>query len=156
MGAREQFKSFDVAEYLDTPGARASYLKAMWEDSDGDPVTVATALGDVARAMGMSQIARDTGVAREALYKALSPQGNPELATIMRVLGAIGLELSVRPRKAGPKGGPGPSAPRVSRKQAASSRTRKSTGQRRGGGAQLAGGVGPRTAATALRARPSR
>lgn len=69
----------------------------------------------------MSQIARDTGVAREALYKALSPQGNPELATIMRVLGAIGLELSVRPRKpasAGPTPraalatrGPGKKAP---------------------------------------------
>lgn len=61
---------------------------------------VATALGDVGRAMGISQIARDTGVAREALYKALSPHGNPELSTIMRVLGAIGLELSVRPRRA--------------------------------------------------------
>ncbi len=101
MGVREQFKPFDAAEYLDTPSARASYLKAMWEDCGGDAVIVATALGDVARAMGMSQIARDTGVAREALYKALSPQGNPELATIMRVLGAIGLELSVRPRKGG-------------------------------------------------------
>ena len=111
MGAREQFKPFDVAEYLDTPAARGSYLRAMWEDSGGDPVMVATALGDVARAMGMSQIARDTGVAREALYKALSPQGNPELATIVRVLGAIGLELSVRPRKA--PGGARGHAPRV-------------------------------------------
>lgn len=99
MGAGEQFKPFDVTEYLDTPAARAEYLRAMWDDSNGDPVTVATALGDVARAIGMSQIARDTGVAREALYKALSPKGNPELATIMRVLGAVGLELSVRPRK---------------------------------------------------------
>jgi probable addiction module antidote protein len=72
----------------------------MWEDSQGDPVMVATALGDVARAIGMSQIARDTGVAREALYKALSAQGNPELRTIVHVLGALGLELSVRPRKA--------------------------------------------------------
>lgn len=50
MGAREQFKPFDVAEYLDTAAARAAYLKAMWEDSRGDPVMVATALGDVARA----------------------------------------------------------------------------------------------------------
>ena len=99
MGTREQFKAFDVAEYLDTATARAAYLRAMWEDSGGDPVMIATALGDVARAIGMSQIARETGVAREALYKALSPKGNPELATVVRVLQSMGLELSVRPRK---------------------------------------------------------
>ena len=97
MKAREEFKPFDVTEYLSTAEDRAAYLRAMWEDSAGDPVIVATALGDVARALGMSQIAREAGVAREALYKALSPRGNPELGTVVKVLRVLGLELSVQP-----------------------------------------------------------
>lgn len=85
MKAREEFKPFDVTEYLGTAEDRAAYLRAMWEDSSGDPAIVATALGDVARALGMSKLARDTGVARAALYKALSARGNPELGTITKV-----------------------------------------------------------------------
>jgi probable addiction module antidote protein len=98
MKAREEFKPFDVTEYLGTAEDRAAYLRAMWDDGAGDPTIVVTALGDVARALGMSQIARETGVAREALYKALSPRGNPELGTVVKVLRALGLELSVQPK----------------------------------------------------------
>jgi probable addiction module antidote protein len=68
-------------------------LKAALEE--GDPALVAAALGDIARAKGMTALARDTGLARESLYKALSPPGNPELATIMRVVEALGLKLHV-------------------------------------------------------------
>ena len=62
---------------------------------DGDPALVAAALGDVARASGMAEVARKSGMARESLYKALSPAGNPEFATVLKVLRALGLKLSV-------------------------------------------------------------
>ena len=100
MTRREGFKPFDVTEYLGAPQDRAAYLRAMWEDTEGDPAMIAVALGDVARAIGMSQIARETGIAREALYKSLSERGNPELATLVKVLRVLGLELSVRTRRA--------------------------------------------------------
>ena len=61
----------------------------------GDPALVAAALGDIARAKGMSQVAREAGLGRESLYKALSPSGNPEFATIMKVVSALGLRLHV-------------------------------------------------------------
>lgn len=60
---------------------------------DGEPTLVAVALGDIARAKGMSQIARETGLGRESLYKALSPDGNPEFSTILKVVRALGLRL---------------------------------------------------------------
>jgi probable addiction module antidote protein len=101
MANRSHFKEFDPAEYLGSAQDRADYLKAMWEESSGSHEEVATALGAVARSIGMTQIANNTGVTREALYKALSPAGNPELSTFMRVLGALGLELSVNPKKTG-------------------------------------------------------
>lgn len=101
MSGREQFKPFDVAEYLATPEDRAAYLQAMIEDSGGDSTVIATAIGDVARALGMSEIARGAGVAREALYKALSPDGNPELKTITKVLQTMGLVLAVTPGHGG-------------------------------------------------------
>jgi probable addiction module antidote protein len=82
---------WDVAEHLKTNEDMAAYLDACLEE--GDPALVAAALGDIARARGMSQIARDTGLGRESLYKALSPEGNPELATIMKVARALGLKL---------------------------------------------------------------
>lgn len=96
MKAREELAAFDVTKYLGTPEERAAYLQAMWEDSDGDPALVAAALGDVARGIGMSEMARATGLAREALYKALSSRGNPELGTVLKVLRALGLDLSVQ------------------------------------------------------------
>ena len=69
----------------------AAYLEAALED--GDPAVVAAALGDIARAKGMTKIAREAGLGRESLYRALSPNGNPELSTVLRVVRALGLEL---------------------------------------------------------------
>lgn len=91
-------KPWDVAEHLQDEEAMAAYIEAVLED--GDPALVAAAIGDIARARGMAQIARETGRSRESLYRALSDRGNPELATLMGVLKALGLQLSVRPRTA--------------------------------------------------------
>jgi len=82
---------WDVAEHLETEEDMALYLEAALEE--GDPALVAAALGDIARAKGMAQIARKSGLGRESLYKALSPEGNPEFATVLRVVRALGLRL---------------------------------------------------------------
>ena len=87
--------SYDTAEYLKTNEDMALYLKACFEDAGDDAAFIAKALGNIARARGMSQLARDTGLAREDLYKALSENGNPEFATIMKVIKALGLKLHV-------------------------------------------------------------
>tara|TARA_B100000614_G_C14203912_1_gene351010 strand:+ start:160 stop:477 length:318 start_codon:yes stop_codon:yes gene_type:complete len=87
--------SFDAADYLDTPEDIAFYLEAVLED--GDPALIAAALGDVARSKGMSAVSRQAGVTREALYKALSENGDPKLSTLIGVLKALGLQLAVRP-----------------------------------------------------------
>jgi probable addiction module antidote protein len=84
---------WDAAEYLKTDQHIVEYLEAAFED--GDPALVAAALGDVARAKGMSQIAQAAGLGRESLYKALSPEGNPEFATVLKVVRALGLKLKV-------------------------------------------------------------
>ncbi len=89
--ARIRTRKWDAARHLGTPGARAAYLNAAFED--GDPALVAAALGDVARAAGMTGVARKAGLGRESLYKALSQGGNPELATVLRVVDALGLRL---------------------------------------------------------------
>jgi probable addiction module antidote protein len=86
---------WDPAAHLDSDVAMAAYLEAALED--GDPGVVTAALGDIARARGMTQIARKTGLGRESLYKALSPTGNPELATVLRVVAAVGLKLHAGP-----------------------------------------------------------
>ncbi|MCZ7560612.1 MAG: putative addiction module antidote protein [Burkholderiaceae bacterium] len=86
---------WDPAEHLDTEEDMAAYLEAALED--GDPALVAAALGDIARAKGMTQVAREAGLGRESLYKALSPAGNPEFATIMKVVSALGLKLHATP-----------------------------------------------------------
>ncbi|MCL4491523.1 MAG: putative addiction module antidote protein [Nitrospirae bacterium] len=86
---------WDSAEYLKTEEDMALYLEAMIEESDGDPASIAVALGNIARAKGMSEIARKTGLGRESLYKALSPEGNPEFATVLKVIRALGLKLHV-------------------------------------------------------------
>jgi probable addiction module antidote protein len=91
-------KPFDPAEYLDTPKAIAAYLTEALET--GDPAFIADALGVIARARGMSEVAREAGVSRESLYRSLSPDGNPEFATVLRVAQALGLRLSVTPNKA--------------------------------------------------------
>jgi probable addiction module antidote protein len=85
---------WDPAEYLTTPGRIAAYLEAAFDD--GDPSLIATALGDIARARGMTQLAAEAGVTREALYKALSPAVNPRLSTLLGVMKALGIKLKPR------------------------------------------------------------
>lgn len=92
-----KLENYDVADHLRTPEEMAAYLEACIAESDGDASFVAKALGDIARAKGMSDIARETGLGRESLYKALSAEGNPQLDTILRVAKALGLEISVKP-----------------------------------------------------------
>ncbi len=84
---------YDVSEHLRTPEEMAAYLEASLEVSDGDAAFVAKALGDIARAKGMSQIARDTGLSRESLYKALSGERTPGFDTVLKVVKALGLKL---------------------------------------------------------------
>ena len=84
---------YDVAEHLRTPEEMAAYLEVSIEEADGDAAFIAKALGDIARAKGMSQVARDAGLSRESLYKALSGDRNPSLDTVLRVVGALGLKL---------------------------------------------------------------
>jgi len=91
---------WDSAEYLKTDEDIAAYLDAVLEEDD--PALVTHALGVIARAKGMTQIARETGLGRESLYKALSPDGNPEFATIVKVLKALGLQLHASPRTVAP------------------------------------------------------
>jgi probable addiction module antidote protein len=87
-------RPWDVVEHLETEEDITAYLEAVLDD--GDPALVSAALGDVARARGMTEIAREAGLGRESLYKALSPEGNPEFATVMKVLRALGLSLYVK------------------------------------------------------------
>lgn len=84
---------WDPATHLTTIKDIAAYLEAALQD--GDPQVIAAALGDIARAKGMSQIAREAGVGRESLYKSLSATGNPELATVLKVISVLGLQLHV-------------------------------------------------------------
>jgi probable addiction module antidote protein len=86
--------TWDSAELLDNPEAIAAYIEAAFED--GDPALIAHALGVVARARGMTQIARDAGMTRDAVYKALSRDGNPTLSTLSKVMNAMGLQLSAK------------------------------------------------------------
>lgn len=88
-------KVWDPSEYLESEEDIAAYLQAAFET--GDPTLIAAALGDIARAKGMSQIARETGLGRESLYKALSAEGNPEFVTILKVVEALGLKLHAVP-----------------------------------------------------------
>lgn len=84
-------KRWDAAAHLHSPRDVAAYLEAAMED--GDPGLVAAALGDIARAEGMTRVARDAGVGRESLYKALSRNGNPALGTTLRVIRALGFRV---------------------------------------------------------------
>ena len=86
-------RPYDVAEHLRTPVEMAAYLEAAFEEADGDAAFVAKALGDIARAKGMSQVARDAGLSRENLYRALSGERNPGFDTILRVMKALDLRL---------------------------------------------------------------
>ena len=92
MGKTKTAK-YDVAEHLRTPEEMAAYLEACLEEADGDATFIAKALGDIARAKGMSQVARDAGLSRESLYKALSGDRDPSFDTILKVINALGLKL---------------------------------------------------------------
>jgi probable addiction module antidote protein len=93
--ANTQTRPWDAVEHLETAEDMAAYLEAALED--GDPGLVVAALGDIARAKGMAQIARESGLGRESLYKALSPEGNPGFATVLKVVRALGLRLHAVP-----------------------------------------------------------
>ncbi|HEV2955678.1 MAG TPA: addiction module antidote protein [Xanthobacteraceae bacterium] len=96
--AKVKTRLYDSAEYLDTPEAIAEYLTEALED--GDPSFISKAIGTAARARGMSAVAREAGVSRENLYRALSGDTKPEFDTIRRVLDALGVRLEVKPKAA--------------------------------------------------------
>lgn len=85
--------TYDAAEFLDNDEEIIAYLNAALDD--GDPAVISAALGDIARAKGMTQLAQDTGVTRDGLYKALSPTGNPSFKTVQKVVKALGYKLDV-------------------------------------------------------------
>jgi probable addiction module antidote protein len=84
---------YDVAEHLRTPEEMAAYLEACIEEANGDAAFIAKSLGDIARAKGMTQVARDAGLSRESLYKALSGERSPGFDTVLKVIQALGLKL---------------------------------------------------------------
>jgi probable addiction module antidote protein len=84
---------YDVTEHLRTSKEMAAYLEACFEEANGDAAFIAKALGDIARAKGMAQVARDAGLSRESLYKALSGERSPGFDTILKVMDALGLKL---------------------------------------------------------------
>ncbi len=84
---------YDVAEHLRTPEEMTAYFEACLEEANGDAAFIAKALGDIARARGMSQVARDAGLSRESLYKALSGERSPNFDTILKVVEALGMKL---------------------------------------------------------------
>ncbi|MFG6432252.1 addiction module antidote protein [Roseateles sp. LYH14W] len=85
--------SYDVAEHLRTPEEMAAYLDAWLEEAPDDAAGIAKALGDIARAKGMTQVAKDAGLSRESLYRALGAGGNPSFATVLKVAKALGVKL---------------------------------------------------------------
>jgi probable addiction module antidote protein len=89
----EKFSRWDSADYLKTEEDIALYFEACLEEDPGDGSLIRAALGAIARARGMTQLARETGLTREGLYKALSPEGNPEFTTVMKVIKALGLKM---------------------------------------------------------------
>jgi len=89
-----KFSRYDSADYLETEDDIAAYLNAVMEEGGGDPTYVTRALGVVARARNVSKLARDTGMSREGIYKALSEDGNPSFATVAKIAGALGLRIT--------------------------------------------------------------
>jgi probable addiction module antidote protein len=94
---KETFSRWDAADYLHSEADMAAYIGAVLEEAPEDAALVAAAIGDIARAKGMVQLASDTGLSREGLYKALSANGNPSLDTVLKVLHALGLKLTPQP-----------------------------------------------------------
>jgi len=91
----EKFSRYDTADYLETENDIRLYLEACQED--GDPALITAALGDIARARNMTQLAKEAGMTRAGLYKALSPEGNPSFATVAKVAKALGLKVTIHP-----------------------------------------------------------
>jgi probable addiction module antidote protein len=91
----KRLKKWDIAEHLDSEEAIQAYLEAAMED--GDPNLIKSALNDIARARGMTQLAKETGLTRPGIYQALSNDGNPSLSTLQKILGAFNLRLSAKP-----------------------------------------------------------
>jgi len=89
--------SYDVAEHLRTPEEMAAYLDAWLDEAPDDVSGIARALGDIARAKGMSQVAKEAGLSRESLYRALSEGGNPSFSTVLKVARALGMRLHAQP-----------------------------------------------------------
>ena len=94
--AKETFSRYDTADYLKSEEDMVAYLEACMEEAGDDPAFIAVALGNIARTHGMVQLAKETGLTREGLYKALSAEGNPSLGTVLKVLKALGLKLTPR------------------------------------------------------------
>ena len=97
MKEKIKISRYDAAEHLRTPEEIAAYLEACFEEDDLDAALIAKVLGDIARAKGMSQLARETGLSRESLYKALSGERIPSFATILKVIRALGVKLRIEP-----------------------------------------------------------
>ena len=93
-----QLRRWDTVDYLKADEDMVQYLQACIDEAGDDAAFIAAALGDIARARGMTQLARDTGLGRESLYKALSGEGNPSFGTVLKVLAALGLRLTVEPQ----------------------------------------------------------
>lgn len=91
---KEKFSRYDTADYLKSEEDMVAYLEASMEEAGDDPAFVAVALGNIARAYGMVRLAKDTGLTREGLYKALSADGNPSLGTVLKVVRALGIKLT--------------------------------------------------------------
>jgi probable addiction module antidote protein len=91
--SRTKTVAYDVSEQLRTPEEMAAYLDAWLEEAPEDATGIARALGDIARAKGMTQVARDAGLSRESLYKALGERGNPSFATVLKVAKALGVKF---------------------------------------------------------------
>lgn len=95
--AKTKTTRYDIAEHLRNPEEMAAYLEACLEDANGNAAFIAKALGDIARAKGMAQVARDSGLSRESLYKALSGDRSPDFDTVLKVVEALGLKLHAQP-----------------------------------------------------------
>jgi probable addiction module antidote protein len=94
---KTKITTFDVAEHLRTPEEMAAYLDAWLDEAPDDVSGIARALGDIARAKGMSQVAKEAGLSRESLYRALSEGGNPSFATVLKVAQALGVRFHAQP-----------------------------------------------------------
>lgn len=110
---------YDVAEHLRTPEEMAAYLEACLEEAEGDAAFIAKALGDIARAKGMAQVARDAGLSRESLYKALSGERSPDFDTILKVVRALGIKLHAEAPRGRLHGSTSRTSGRASKRRAA-------------------------------------